>query len=148
MPICISLGFEKNMGEIMLNQERVCEMTKLAIFDQKKGREYKPMTEYFRRDYIARELLKSFITGTMAFAILVGAVILYDMEGLLEQINSIDIRQIVTRGILCYAACMAVYFLVTYIVYYMRYTKGRHEVKKYYLHLKKVNKIYREEEQI
>ena len=84
----------------------------------------------------------------MAFAILVGAVILYDMEGLLEQINSIDIRQIVTRGILCYAACMAVYFLVTYIVYYMRYTKGRHEVKKYYLHLKKVNKIYREEEQI
>ena len=46
----------------MLNQERVCEMTKLAIFDQKKGREYKPMTEYFRRDYIARELLKSFIT--------------------------------------------------------------------------------------
>ena len=65
MPICISLGFEKNMGEIMLNQERVCEMTKLAIFDQKKGREYKPMTEYFRRDYIARELLKSFLTGTM-----------------------------------------------------------------------------------
>ena len=82
----------------MLNQERVCEMTKLAIFDQKKGREYKPMTEYFRRDYIARELLKSFITGTMAFAILVGAVILYDMEGLLEQINSIDIRQIVKIG--------------------------------------------------
>ena len=42
---------KKRMGEIMLNQERVCEMTKLAIFDQKEGRECKPMIQYFRKDY-------------------------------------------------------------------------------------------------
>ena len=73
---------------------------------------------------------------------------LYYTEDLIEQINFIDIRQIAVKGILCYGACMGVYLLITYIVYYVRYTKGRHEVKKYYMHLKKVNRLYREEEQV
>ena len=121
----------------MLNQERVCEMTKLAIFDGKEGRECKPMIQYFRKDYIGKELLKSFITGTIAF-----------MEDLLDQINTIDIPQMAVRIGVCYGVCMAVYFAVTYIIYHIRYTRGRQEVKKYYLHLKKVNKIYHEEEEI
>lgn len=131
----------------MLNQERICEMTKLAVFDQKEGQECRPMISYFRKDYIARELLKSFVTGTIAFCILAAMIVLYHMETLLEQINSIDIRQTAIWIVLCYIVCMAVYFLITYIIYHMRYTKGRHKVKKYYLHLKKVNRLYREEEQ-
>lgn len=51
----------------MLNQERICEMTRLAIFDKTDGEECRPMIQYFRNDYIAKELLKSFITGTIAF---------------------------------------------------------------------------------
>ncbi len=132
----------------MLNQERVCEMTRLAIFDQEEGRGCRPMIQYFRKDYIAKELLKSFITGTAAFFLFAGTLVLYRMEELLEQINSIDIRQTVIRGILLYAVWMAVYLSVTYAVYYMRYTKGRQKVKQYYLHLKRVNKIYREEDQV
>lgn len=131
----------------MLNQERVCEMTKMAIFDQKEGRECKPMIQYFRKDYIAKEMLKSFITGTIAFALIAGGVGLYFMENLLETINSLDIPQTVVRIGICYGVCMAVYFAVTYVIYYMRYTRGRQKIKKYYLHLKKVNKIYHEEDE-
>lgn len=132
----------------MLNQERVCEMTKLAIFDGKEGRECKPMIQYFRKDYIGKELLKSFITGTIAFMLIAGIVGLSFMEDLLDQINTIDIPQMAVRIGVCYGVCMAVYFAVTYIIYHIRYTRGRQEVKKYYLHLKKVNKIYHEEEEI
>ena len=131
----------------MLNQERVCEMTKLAIFDRNEGQECKPVIQYFRKDYIARELLKSFIAGTIALALLAAAVGLYYMEDLMEQLNVMDIRQAVVRGILCYVVCMAVYLLITYIVYHIRYTKGRRKVKKYYMHLKRVNRLYQEEEQ-
>ena len=132
----------------MLNQERVGEMTKLAILDRNEGQRCKPMIQYFRTDYIAKEMLKSFIMGTIAFFLFAVIRGLYYTEDLIEQINSIDIRQIAVKGILCYGACMGVYLLITYIVYYVRYTKGRHEVKKYYMHLKKVNKLYREEEQV
>lgn len=132
----------------MLNQERVCEMTKLAIFDRNEGRECRPMIQYFRKDYIGKELLKSFITGTIAFALIAGIAGMYFAEDLLEQISAIDIRQAAARLFVCYGACMAVYFVVTYVVYYVRYTRGRQKVKKYYMHLKKVNKIYHEEEEI
>lgn len=130
----------------MLNQERVCEMTKMAIFDRKEGQECKPMIQYFRKDYIAKEMLKSFITGTIAFALIAGGVGLYFMEDFMEKINSLDIPQIVTRIGICYGICMVIYFAVTYVIYYKRYTRGRQKIKKYYLHLKKVNKIYHEEE--
>lgn len=133
--------------EIMLNQERVCEMTRMAMFDQDEGRKCKPMISYFRKDYIAKEMIKSLVTGTMAFCMIVAIICLYQVEMLMEQINSIDIRQTVIGVVLGYAVFMAVYFLVTYIVYYVRYSKGRQKVKGYYLHLKKVNRLYREEEQ-
>ena len=139
---------KKRMGEIMLNQERVCEITKLAIFDQKEGRECKPMIQYFRKDYIAKEMLKSFISGTIAFVLIAGGIGLYFAEDLLEKISSMDIPRIAVRIGIYYGVCMAVYFAVTYVIYYKRYTKGRQKVKKYYLHLKKVNKIYHEEEEI
>lgn len=132
----------------MLNQERVCEMTRLAVFDQREGQECKPMIQFFRSDYIAKEMIKSLITGTLAFCMLAGAAVLYYTEQLMEQINSMDLKQAAVRVLICYALFMLVYFAVTYVVYYRRYTKGRQKIKKYYLHLKKVNGIYREEEQI
>ena len=132
----------------MLNQERISEMTKLAIFDKEDGEECKPMIQYFRNDYIAKEMIKSLITGTIAFFIIVGLAALYRAEELMEKLNSIDIRRTLIQGILCYVVCMAAYLFVTYIVYYIRYTKGRQKVKKYYRHLKKVNRIYSEEDRL
>lgn len=132
----------------MVNQERVCEMTRLAIFDQNEGETCKPMIQYFRKDYIAKELLKSFVTGTIAFGLLAAMFGLYCVENLIEQINTIDIREMITGILICYAVYLAVYFVITYIVYHVRYSRGRQKVKKYYLHLKKVNRLYCEEEQI
>ena len=132
----------------MLNQERVCEMTRLAIFDQKEGRKCKPMIQYFRKDYIAREILKSLITGTMAFFVLLLICGLYGSETLLNQINTIDIQKLIINVILCYAVFMGAYLGITYAIYYGRYTRGRQKVKKYYVHLKKVNRLYQQEEQM
>lgn len=132
----------------MVNQERVGEMTKLAIFDQNEGQECRPMIQYFRKDYIVKEMKKSFFTATIAFGLLAVIAVLYFVENLMEQISSSDIRQFAVNVISCYAAFLAAYFLITYIVYYMRYTKGRQKVKKYYQHLKKVNRLYHDEEQM
>lgn len=131
----------------MLNQERVQEMTKMAMFDQKEGRIYAPVIQYFRKDYVAKEMLKSLLSGTIAFGIVVALYGLCHVEELLEQLNAIDVRQVVMQMLLCYGIGMAVYLCVTYVVYFMRYKTGRKKVKKYYMHLKRVNKIYQEDEQ-
>ena len=132
----------------MLNQERVREMTRLAILDQNEGKECKPMTQYFRKDYIAKELIKSLVAGSVAFGALAGMAGLYYVESLMQALGSADIRHLVKMAVIGYVSCLAAYLAVTYIVYYARYSKGRHQARKFYAHLKKVNKLYYEEEQM
>jgi hypothetical protein len=122
-------------------------MTRLAVFDQREGEPCKPMIQYFRKDYIAKELLKSVVTGTVAFFLLLLMWGIYGAENLLEQINGLDIRQVLVTWVLRYAVFLGVYLLVTYAVYNVRYSRGRQKVKRYYLHLKKVNRLYRQEEE-
>lgn len=132
----------------MLNQERVCEMTRMAMFDQKEGRECRPMIEYFRKDYIAKEMLKSFVVGTIAYFIAVVMFVLYSVEDLLDQINGMDFRQVGFNVVLGYVVFIVIYSVITYVIYNVRYTRGRQKVKDYYIHLKRVNRLYQEEEQI
>lgn len=131
----------------MLHQERVCEMTRLAILDQKEGKECEPMIQYFRKDYIAKELLKSLVSGTAAFGILAAMAGLYCVENLMETLKSADMRQMAFWTAICYVIYIGAYLAVTYIVYYARYSKGRRQAKNFYARLKKVNKLYHEEEQ-
>lgn len=144
----VSYNIEKDTGGTMLNQERVREMTKMAMFDQKDGKKCGPMIQYFRADYISKEIIKSLLSGTAAFGVIAAMAVLYYAEDLMIKINSIDIRQTVINIVLCYVVFMGVYSLITYVVYYLRYTKGRQKVKQYYAHLKKVNRLYQEEERM
>lgn len=130
----------------MLNQERVEEMIRLAIFDQGEGEACKPMIQYFRKDYIVKELLKSFVTGTLAFAIITGMGFMYQAENIINSLNTMDMKGRLLEFFTAYLIFMAVYFAVTYVVYYRRYSTGRQKVKKYYVHLKKVCRLYHQEE--
>lgn len=132
----------------MLNQERVREITRLAILDKNEGRECKPMTQYFRKDYIAKEMIKSLAAGSVAFGALAGMVGLYCVESLMQTIGSFDIRQLAQFAVIGYVACLAAYLSITYAVYNARYSKGRLLARKFYARLKKVNKLYYEEEQM
>lgn len=108
----------------------------------------KQSASYYGWDYIWKEGLKSFFTGTFAFAGLVVMWVAVNAAELLDRINKLDFKAIgVTIGIL-YIAFMAVYIFVTIMVYTARYKAGRREVRKYANHLKAVGRIYSREEKI
>lgn len=130
----------------MISKERVKQMTKLAQYDGRDGRTRKRVETYFRKDYIAMELMKSFLSGTVAFCLLLGMWALYDLEQIIEEINQSDLMAFVVGLGIRYALFMAVYLVVTYIIYNGRYTRGRKELKDYYHRLKQVNGLYQDEE--
>ncbi len=134
------------MGWTMIDEERVRQMTKMAIYEEGEGRQYIPMTQYFRHDYVGKELVKSVIGGTLAFALMCVVYLSFEMENFMDNINQIDLVQFVTGILVKYGIFMAVYLLITYVVYNVRYSDGRRHVKQFYEHLKKVNKIYEQEE--
>ena len=132
----------------MISKERVRHMTKLAEFENEESKSCQKATQYFRRDYVALELIKSFFAGTIAFGLLFVVWLFYDMENLAKKINNIDLVGVGIQVVVGYLVFLAAYLIITYIMGNRRYTKGRKQVKEYYNRLKRVSSLYREEENI
>ena len=132
----------------MINQERLHYMIKLAKFDSNDGKRCKPMTQFARADYVALQLLKSFVMGTICYGLMVLLWALYTMETLLEMLNPQNLKVMVITLIGLYLAFIIVYMVATYFVYEVKYTDGRRKVKKYFNSLKKVNQIYEREKRL
>ena len=54
----------------MINEERVKELYQMALYDKEHDSMEQKAGRYFKSDYISGQLVKSFITGTVAFAML------------------------------------------------------------------------------
>lgn len=132
----------------MVNEERLRPMVKMAMFDKNEGKHCKPMIEYARHDYVAMEMLKSFVTGTIAFMLMFGIWAVRDIDRAMGMLNAAYLKDFIVDVGLKYLVFLLAYLIVTYVVYQIRYTQGRKKVKKYYNSLKAVNKMYEREEKL
>lgn len=126
----------------MINEERVKEMCHMAVYDEYEEKKYRQMSEYYMWDYVGKELVKSFFTGSIAFVLLAGLWALKDLTALVAYVNSTDLMVLAVRIIMLYIAFLAVYLLATAIIYCVRYVRGRKHLRRYVEHLKKVKKQY------
>ena len=132
----------------MVNEERLRPMVKMAMFDKNEGKHCKPMIEYSSQDYVAMEMLKSFVTGTIAFMLMFGIWAVRDIDRAMGMLNAAYLKDFIVDVGLKYLVFLLAYLIVTYVVYQIRYTQGRKKVKKYYNSLKAVNKMYEREEKL
>ena len=113
----------------MINEEKVKIMTKLAMYEQGKGRKYLPVSRYYRSDYIGLALIKNFFLVTIGYVLIVA--------------------NLVTLGIYLivgYVIVLAAYSILTYIQYSVKYYQAKKSVREYYSQLTELNKIYAREE--
>ncbi|WP_022748620.1 hypothetical protein [Lachnobacterium bovis] len=130
----------------MINEERVRELYHIAKYDMTQGTKNSQMGHFYRSDYIWKELIKSFFTGTISFAIIVILIGIYYAKSIIKAFSSFDLEHISIIMVIMYVIFMIVYFLITYVVYYHRYTIGRRKLKELYEHVKRANKLYEDEE--
>ncbi|SER41644.1 hypothetical protein [Lachnobacterium bovis] len=130
----------------MINEERVRELYHIAKYDMTQGTKNSQMGHFYRSDYIWKELIKSFFTGTISFAIIVILIGIYYAKSIIKAFSSFDLEHISIIMVIMYVIFMIVYFLITYVVYYHRYTIGRRNLKELYEHVKRANKLYEDEE--
>ena len=55
----------------MLNEERIILMTQMASYEANEGKKNVAIGSYFRSDYIGWQVLKSIISATIAYCLLV-----------------------------------------------------------------------------
>lgn len=129
----------------MLNEEKIRLMTKAASYEAGEGKKALAMNKYFRGDYISINLIASWISFTIAFGICVGAWVFYHMEDLMENINTVDLPGMGKQLVFLYLGLLAVYQLVHYVIYHIRYQKNRKSLATYNQILKQISHIYQTE---
>ncbi len=132
----------------MVNEDRVKELFQMAVYDQNESSADKKTAEYYQKDYIWKEVLVSFFSGTAAFGLLLLLWGLAKGEELVVNSSLDELASSLTAAVLVYIAFMAVYMLATVIAAYIRFAKSRSRLKKYRIHLRKLNKMYEREDKL
>ena len=118
----------------MIHEDRVRQMIKLAVYDENKSMGEKKPAQYFRKDYLALEMIKSFFCGTMAYAIIVILGAVYLLGNGAGDISTVNFIRILILTVVLYAVFLGIY------------EKGRKASREYYHTLKRVNEMYRQED--
>ena len=130
----------------MLNEERIRLMTKMVCYEEGEGKEYMPVKQYYRRDYVSLEMLKTFVTSTIAFGILCICFVLYNMENIAAILNGGNLVSFGISVLVKYAIFTVIYQVIAFLIYNRRYTKAGASVRKYYSALKKVQRLQEKED--
>lgn len=126
----------------MLSQERIKLMTKMAAYEENEGKKYMSIGSYFRSDYMGMQVIRSVISGTLAFFLLAGLYVYYHFETMMQDIYKMDLLLLGRRVLFYYIVFIAAYGVITYVIYSFRYSRAKRSLKHYYYHLKQLAAIY------
>lgn len=132
----------------MLNEERIRLMTKMASYEAGEGKEHMPIKQYYRKDYISYEMIKTFVTSTIAFGILFLCWVIYKMDDLAEFLAGKELPDLAISILIKYAVFICIYQVIAYFVYSRRYKEATASMRKYYATLKKVERLQEKEERL
>lgn len=130
----------------MVNEEKVRIMTKLAAYEKGEGKDYLPISKYYRTDYIGLALIKNFFLISIAYVALAGLVSLYFLDELLENIHKMNLVRLGVKVVVGYVLLLVAYSVIVYVVQTVKYSRAKKSIKNYYMQLGRLTKIYAKEE--
>ena len=132
----------------MVNIEKVKYQSRIAFYDQKEEKKNRAAGQYYRSDFIGKEIIKSIFTGAIAYVVLAALWTMANWEAVLESVNDLTIINTIYIMLLLFVGFIAVYLLITYVVYAVRYVKSRKKMDRHMGHLKALNQMYEREEKL
>ncbi|MCQ2495771.1 MAG: hypothetical protein MJ131_04175 [Lachnospiraceae bacterium] len=126
----------------MLNNRKIRLMTKLAIYEQSKGKEDIKLAKYYKSDYARLQVLKTAIAVTISYLCLIAIGVIYKMQYLLDNALDINYPALGKKLLGIYLAIMAVYLIFTALGYSLYYTASRKKLARYFRMLRKLNHMY------
>ena len=132
----------------MVNEERVKQLYKIAIYEQSEEKKHRDTGLYYRSDYIGKEVVKSFFTGSIAYVIIVVLWVMSNLDLVMHQINTLEIIDTVVVMIGLYLLFLVIYIFITALVYYLRYKKSKKKLDVYVSDLKVAHNMFEREEKL
>lgn len=132
--------------ELMLNEEKIRLMTRLALYEQKEGKKDLPLSKYYRTDYLALKMINSTIVMTLGYILLLATIVLIKIEELLSDIVNMDLVAMGRNILIIYVILFVVNMAATYFVSSYRFKRSRGNLNNYNSYLKDLYMIYKKEE--
>lgn len=131
----------------MVDQEKVRLMTRLTIFEESgEGKRALRVSKYFKNDYVRWELIKTILSVTIGYLLILVLIGLYFSEYLIANAVTLDYRALGMKILGCYLILLVVYISIALVGYSYRYGKERKNLVRYYKSLKRLMGIYQKEE--
>lgn len=131
-------------GEYMLDHRKINIMTRLALFE-KKERKSIQLAKYYRFDYIRIQMLKTFLSVTIAVLILCVILAVYKAEYFLQTAMA-DFQRFGFLFFAGYFLILIVSEFVTVLLSLYKFQSSRKRLGKYYSYLKMLRRYYKEKE--
>ena len=80
----------------MLNFKKIRLMTKIAVYEKKDGKEDIHLSKYYKTDYVRFQILKSIISATVAYALIIAMIVFYRLEYLIKNAITLDYKLVGT----------------------------------------------------
>lgn len=130
----------------MLNEEKVKLMTRMAMYEEKQGKEDFKISAYYKKDYSSFQTIITILWVTVGYAIAVGVGAVAFADLILEKLNMAFIIMLVFCIGAGYIALLFLYGIVAYRFYQKKHTNARTRVKKYNHDLARLNRMYERED--
>lgn len=129
----------------MLNNDKIRNMTRLALYEQGNGKNDIKISHFYKSDYIRYNILKTIVTVTVGIALLLGFAGLYNMEYIISNATKINYRQLGISLLILYLLIIIGYVILTIAVTSVKYKRARKSLVKYNRNLKELYAIYKAE---
>lgn len=126
----------------MVDKEKLRMMIDLARYEEKRGKKNYIINSYFQFDYVERHMLGAFIAYTLCFILAFVLVVFYRFDEISSQTNILVILDMFRPYLTYYAVGLLIYELIVIIVYTLRYSHGKREIRAESSKLKKLNKTF------
>ncbi|RKW54162.1 MAG: hypothetical protein D8H95_10790 [Lachnospiraceae bacterium] len=113
----------------MLNEEKIRQMTELALLKKKKGEQMFEIDNYFKEDYVGKQMLKSFFVYTFCFILIIVLAVLYNLEDLVISVNTVGMYSVFY--IVIYILGLIAFEMITYRFFSKKYDEAQRGLKMY-----------------
>ncbi len=126
----------------MLNENKIRLMTDISMLEKERSRDLTLVHRYFRGDYIGLHLLRSLLGYTFCWCLGMVLVGMCKVEDIISAMSITDLADYLLGYLTWYIGGLAVYLMITFIVYFVRYRRAARSMKLYLGGLKSLERRY------
>ncbi len=115
----------------MINENRVYQMTQLAMYEKNEGPADERIGSYYATDYIGGQLLASVFAATILYGILFAVYAVCHFDELLLLVYGDELRAFLMTALLRYVLLLVVFCAATLVIYLHRYRRAMKGLRLY-----------------